>query len=285
MLGFLAVGASRGARLAALAATALMIGALASLLQVYPFGNARHASYLAVVVIPLVAVGVVFLLERRGRWQVVATLGLALMLVFPGVVDWAIGSPRIAPNRQVEQVTPARVIRNQEALFRKIQSRSGILVIDKQTYFALIPQLREARASSHGEGHLDCPLDIRGVRIEHFHWGAATVLVNRAWRLRGGQRNQHDFDHVVGFMQRADAAFPSLALRERRGGWIFLLGGTRQLDNLVALDRSGSASLRFLSGIRRLPGFGIARIDPSRLLRRFDARSDRPLGERRSTQP
>ncbi len=285
ILGFLAAAASRRATLAALAASSLMIGALASLLQVYPFGSARHASYLAVVVIPLVALGVVFLLERRGLWQVVAMLGLALMLVFPGVVDRAIGSPRVAPNHQVEQVTPARVIRNQEALFRKIQSRPGILVVDKQTYFALIPQLGPARASSHAEGHRGCPLDVEGAGIEHFHWGATRVLVNRAWRLRGGARNRHDFDHVVGFLQRVDAAFPSLELRERRSGWIFLGGGTHEFDNLVALDRSGPASRRFLSGIRRLPGLGIARIDPSRLLGRFSVEPDRPRGKRRSTHP
>ena len=284
ILGFVAAARSRRGPLAAFAAIALVIAAVASLLELYPFGNARHASYLAIVVIPMLAQGVVSLLGGRGVWQVVGTLALALMLVFPGVVDRALGSPRVAPD-QLEQVTTASAIEDLDPLFRKIQSRPGILVIDKQTWFALLPLFGRVDASSHGGRHPSCPLDDEAAGIEHFHWGTTRVLVNRAWQMRGSARQPDDFDHVVGFLQRADAAYPSLALGERHDGWIFLGGGRHQLDHLVALDRSGASRLRFLSGIRRLPGFGIARIDPSRLLRRFSAPSDASRGARRSARP
>lgn len=205
--------------------------ALLSLLGLYPFGASRHSLPLAVVLVPTVATGLCWLVGRRPLRVVLAGTALALLAALPGPLHAVLGV-QAAPI-EAETVAPMRTFERQEALLEAARREATILVMDKQTYFMLVPLLG--------------PLDLGVVYpppdepVGRIAWGPSTLLVAQTWTLDIRPGRVHRANHLVGLLEAADATYPDLALHRREDGWLLFGGwGAPAYHNLPQLgDRLG----------------------------------------------
>jgi hypothetical protein len=238
-----------------LALAALGLAASLSVLERYPLGASRHSLYLAVVLVPCVAEGLHFLLLRRAREALVAGTLLVLLGVFPAPLRVVLGTPplRITP----EKITPAPVARRHAELVEAARDEASVIVLDKQTYFMLMPYLgmpypREVR---------DAPGTVGERRVGRVAWGDSALLVSSAWNFTLDPRGLRSPTHLLSFLESSATSFPDLGLRERHDGLLLFGGwGAPLYAKLEALDRSlGEAAC--LEEFELEPGFGSARLD------------------------
>jgi hypothetical protein len=254
-LGLVAGLRGRGRRFAALALVALCVAAALSASGRYPFGETRHASWLFVILVPIVAEGVRFALAGpgAGRWLGAACLlGLALA---PALADRALGVAGVPSSGQLEAERLAgrdEVLALGESL-RSLRDRGALVLTDRQTYAFLYPFFRDARRRSPAAADLP---------YREFAWGPSELVVARAWALRAGARSPDASDHVVGLWRSVRESRPAAEASELwlvLGGWPPLpfqrLGG-------LAADPADLDAARLPRG-RRVAG--LVRLDPARL--------------------
>ena len=276
-LGLAVSVAERRVLLASLALLAIASAMALSWLALLPFGESRHSLYLLVVLVPCMAAGLRCLLVGRSWRHRAAAAVLALLVVHPQPLRAALGT-RAAPSMAfVEHVTPRSAVERALPLLREMRARPGVVVMDEQTFYTLVPLFHPARLAMRTVGtphatHLprdesqaaagDAP---QGAALSRFRWDAADVLVSHAWRLRADARRPEREDHVLGFLRRADQAFPELGLAGRGAATLLFAGwGARFYAPLPALDRSrgGGCVASFELG----EGFGWSRLAPARCL-------------------
>jgi hypothetical protein len=256
------------------ALAALLLAGGLSVLERYPFGASRHSLYLAVALVPCVAAGLHFLLVRRAREAVVAGALLLLLAVFPAPLRSLLGTPplRITP----EKVTPHEVARRYADLVASARGEKAVLVLDKQTYFMLMPYLdlpypHEVR---------DAPETVGQRRAGLVPWGDASLLVSSAWNFNLDPHSVRAPTNLMGFLESAAGGFPDLGLRERHDGLLLFGGwGAPFYAKLEALDR-GLGEEACFGDVEMARGFGSAPLDFAVCLeegRRGAARS-RPIG-------
>jgi hypothetical protein len=228
-----------------------------SLLGAYPLGASRHSLHLAVVLVPAVAEGVGWLLGQRPLRVAAVAGGLLLLAAVPGPLRAVLAAPR-SPI-ELETVAPRATFERQAARLAAAAREPTVLVMDKQTYYMLLPLL--------GEVDLGVVYPAPGEPLARIDWGPSTLLVAQVWTLVTQPRAGLGAGHLVGLLEVADAAHPDLALRERRQGWLLFGGwGAPAYRGLARLDQR-------LAGTRpcfELPDAwqesGVVRFDPSACL-------------------
>jgi hypothetical protein len=239
-----------------LAGGALAAAAALSVAGRYPFGATRHSLYLAVAIVPAVAEALRLLLFGRLRIALVAAPVLGLLAYGAGPLRRELGLPP-SPGAIEKSVTTEIALRNLARLERA-RSEPGVVILDLETWYSVIPYFR-ARG--------DPPLDSAGdPPIRRLHWGASDVLVSNAWPLVVHPIALNAPEHVIGFLHRADAAFPDLGLRRRSDGLLLFAGFTahRHRPFRALNQRLGGAAC--FTGVQVEPGFGSARVDFARCL-------------------
>jgi hypothetical protein len=243
-----------GRRFAALALCALGAAGALALSGRYPFGETRHASWLFVILVPVVAEGVRCALAGPGarRWLGAACL-LGLWLA-PGLADRALGVAGVPSSGQLEA---ERLAGRDEMLalaepLRSLRDRGALVLTDRQTHAFLYPFFRDARR--RGPTAADLP-------YREFSWGPSELLVARAWRLRAGARRNAS-DHVVGLWRSVRTARPTAGAA---GVWL-VVGGwpplpIQRLEGLAA-NPEDLGPARSDRG-RRVAA--LVRLDPARL--------------------
>jgi hypothetical protein len=218
-----------------------------SLLGAYPFGASRHSLHLAVVLVPAVAEGASWLLGRRPLRAAAVAAGLVLLGALPGPLRAVLAAP--ASQIERETVAPRAAFERQAARVAAAAREPTVLVMDKQTYYMLLPLL--------GEVDLEVVYPAPGEPVARIAWGPSTLLVAQIWTLGTQPRALGSPNHLAGLLEAADAAHPDLALRERRevrllfGGWgtpayrdLPRLGGPRPCFDLPeAWQASGAVRL------------------------------------------
>jgi len=262
---------------AGLALLGIGIALALSWLALMPFGESRHSLYLLVVLVPCMADGLRFLVVGRSWRHRAAAVALVLLVVHPQPLRAVLGT-RAAPSlASVEHVTPRAVVEQARPLLAEIRASPGVVVVDEQTFYTLVPLFHPARLAMDTVGkarasHL--PRDesedaggdaAQGEAISRFRWDAAEVLVSHAWRLRAHPRHARREDHVLGFLRRADRAFPELGLAGRRDATLLFAGwGARFYAPLPSWDFGSGGGC--VADFELHEGFGWSRLDPSRCL-------------------
>jgi hypothetical protein len=276
-VGLVVTAVERQVLLLALALGALVLAVVVSALELFPFGACRHSLYLMVFLIPCLANALRVLVVGRSVRHVIAGAMLALLLVHPQPLRRALGTPAIPSRAHVEHVTPRRVLEAAAPRLDRARATPGIVLVDQQSYFTLMPwfhparlTLRSARAAG-GALPLEDETDSAASRpqaldeVSRFRWGAAEVLVSPAWRLRADRRQPEREDHVLGFLRQVDRVWPDLALAERRDATLFFAGwGARFYQPLSTLDEQLGGGC--VSAFRLEQGFGWSTLDPARCL-------------------
>lgn len=261
-LGLAASLRGSGRRFAALSLTALCVAGALSLSGRYPFGETRHASWLWVLLVPLVAEGARFALAGRGAWRWLGATGLLGLLLAPTLADRALGVARVPSSGQIEAERLAgreEILVLGEAL-RSLRDRGALVLTDRQTYAFLYPFFRDAVRRSPAA--TDLP-------YQEFAWGRSELVVARAWRLRTGARRPEAGGHVVGLWQRVRAAGPGGEAAEVwliAGGWPPL--PFRPLERLAA----NPPDLEAASSTRGRRVAGLVRLAPAKLAAELGAR-------------
>jgi hypothetical protein len=263
--------------LASLVTFGLGLAAALSLLALYPFGESRHSTYLIALLIPCLANGLRFLVVGRSRWHLAAAAVLVLLALYPQPLRDALGTSAIPLRRKVEHITPRRSLERAELVLSQARATPGVILVDEQTYFALMPLFHPARLEMRTLGRAEAPrsrLDgpkfagshtLEDAVISRFRWGAADVVVIHAWRLVGNPRRLSTASHVFDFLRQADQAFPDLRLSQRSDVRLFFAGwGARLYRPLEALDRSLGGGCVSSFAFHR--GFGWSQLDAARCL-------------------
>jgi hypothetical protein len=160
----------------------------------------------------------------------------------------------------VEQLTPIGSVTAAAPALAQARAQPGVVVLDRQTYQMLTPQLGPSRAS----------VSLEPEGLSHFRWGEADVLVSHALSLRTDRRHPERSDHVLGFLMRARHELPALGLDRHRQGWIFVGGwNARRLAALPGSEGALGSGPPCVSGLVLRPGLGWARLDPSLCLERI----------------
>jgi hypothetical protein len=258
-VGLVAACVERRLLLATFALASLGLAATLSLAQLYPFGGTRHSLHLLVAVVPCVALGLDVLARARAPVPLAAAVLLVLLAWGAPSLLHAVFGPRI-PASDVEQLTPRSSVAAAGPVLAQARAEPGLVVLDRQTYQILTPQLGPARASVSLE-----PGD-----LSHFRWGEADVLVSHRLSLRTDPSHPERSDHVLGFLVRARRELPALDLGERRLGWLFVGGWKAQrLEALPGSDAALGSGPPCVSGLALQPGLGWARLDPAACIERI----------------
>jgi hypothetical protein len=265
-LGLAASLRGGGRRFAALALIAFAVAAALAVSGRYPFGETRHASWLFVLQVPLVAEGIRCALARPGRRRWLGAMGLLGLGLAPGLADRALGVAGVPSSNQLEaeRLAGRDEVLALEAPLRSLHDRGAVVLTDRQTRAFLYPFFRDAR-------RLDPEATDRPFR--EFAWGDARLVVARAWKLRGGG-HRDAADHVVGLWRSLRAAGASAGDAEVWlvvGGWpplpIHRLEGLA--ENPANLDAAAAPRGRRVAALVRL--------DPARLDAEAGARSSSDL--------
>lgn len=192
----LVVSFRRGAgSLGVLALIALGIGAGLAVAGLYPLGGTRHATYLFVLLLPVTAEGVHWLLSGRGLALPAGCVALALGVALPQLPDTLVGASKLRFGTQVERLaTPEQLAALPVA---ELRERPVRVLLDQQAFYFLQPLFADAVLAS------DAPASHR-----RYTWGAAQLIVSRSWVLRAGSKRRDASDHVGGLLRR---------VREREG--------------------------------------------------------------------
>jgi Dolichyl-phosphate-mannose-protein mannosyltransferase len=249
--------------LPAVALGALGVAAVMSLAGRYPFGSSRHSLYLATVLVPSLAAGLDLLLVRRPARALAAAAALALLAAFPAPARYLVGTRTV--HITPEKVLPARVLAAHAPLLEAASRDHRVLLMDKQTYFMLmpylrVPYLREIR---------DSPDTLGEARVARVAWRDTQLVVSSAWVFALDDASWRAPTHILSFLRTVDAAYPDLELRHRRDG-LLLFGGwnTPYYRALPALGRDLGGDPPCVSDFRARAGLGSARLDAASCLAR-----------------
>lgn len=262
--------------LASLVVLGVGIGALLSWLALYPFGESRHSTWLVVLLLPCVAAGVTFAVEGGPRRRLAVGALLVLLALFPRPLRVLLRTDGVASHLHHEEVTPRKSVEQAEGFLRDARSRAGVVLVDEETFYVLIPffhparlAMRTLRAAQAPKPRWD-PASFAGSHllpdavISRFPWGAAQVVVVHAWRMRAGPPAAA-FETLVDYLRLADEAYPDLGLsRSREASFLFGGWSARFYQGLARFDRA--EGIGCVSRFALRPGLGWARIDPARCL-------------------
>jgi hypothetical protein len=258
-----AVACARGrALLVCWTVGSFILAAVLSWLALYPFGGSRHSAWLFASAVPAVALGFEFLVVGRSPRHVLAAVVLIVLSVASRVLDRSPDGTLVATPLSVERVVSREVIEKFRWRLESAKERGGLIILDHQTYFVLTPFLRDATAVEPGTMHA-------GVR--RLRWDGADVFVSGAWRLRADRASPGAPDHVLGFLSAIDGAFPDLQLETRERGELFFGGWGAALYRSLPVT-TGKLRPGCVTRFAIAPGFGAARLTPSRCLMREGAR-------------
>ena len=222
--------------LGSLALIALAIGAGLAVAGLYPFGGTRHATYAFVLLLPMAAQGVRWLLSGTGLALNAGWVALALGVAVPELPDTLVGASKLRFGTQVERLaTPEQLAALPIAALRE---RPGRVLLDEQAFYFLQPFFADAALA---------PDAVASYR--RYSWGRAQLFVSRSWVLRAGRARSAEPDHVVGLLRR---------VREHEGAagqetWL-VSGGWAPLATsaLIAGGLTETAFERTYGGVVRL---------------------------------
>jgi hypothetical protein len=259
-VGLVAACVQRRLLLASFALASFGLAAALSLAEVYPFGGTRHSLHLLVAVVPCVALGLDVLARARAPVPLAAAAILVLLAWgAPSLIRLVFG-PRVTVASAVEQLTPRSSVVAAGPVLAQARAEPGLVVLDRQTYQILTPQLGPTRAS----------VSLEPGALSHFRWGEADVLVSHRLSLRTDRSHPERSDHVLGLLMRARRELPALDLGERRRGWLFVGGWNAQrLQALPGSDAALGSGPPCVSGLALQPGLGWARLDPALCIERI----------------
>jgi hypothetical protein len=261
LVGLVAACVERRLLLATFALASFGLAAGLSLAQLYPYGGTRHSLHLLVAVVPCVALGLDVFARAHRRVRPLAAAVLVLLASGAPAVSRLVFGARIPVASDVEQLTPRSSVAAAAPVLAQARAEPGLVVLDRQTYQILIPQLGATRAS----------ISLEPEGLSHFRWGEADVLVSHRLSLRTDRSHPERDDHVLGFLARARRELPALDLGHRRRGRLFVGGwAARRLEALPGSDASLGPGPRCVSGLALQPGLGWARLDPARCIERVE---------------
>lgn len=182
----------------------LLQAILLSATGLYPLSGSRHNVVLAVLLLPPMAWAVLSLFRVSSWPGALPRLLVLLAFLLTGTLwNWVPalhGRPHL-PGYVMEQRIPRKVIENSD-LFPRIRD-GGILILDWQTFYALLPLFYEARPER---------VHVRGPAWHITPFGKGKVLVAGSFELRGEPQRMHEQDHLLGLLERVQLDDPQLRI-------------------------------------------------------------------------
>ena len=134
----------------------------------------------------------------------------------------------------LEQTGFAEVV---EPKIEALREREGVLILNVQSFYLLLPLFTEAREEVHWIGEHPNSYQI-------FPWGKCTVVVSREWDMSADPALKDRKESLAHFLNLLDKYSPELNIRERTDAWIMVGGWNMPLaDQLINLHMQRGQNL------------------------------------------
>ncbi len=221
--------------------TALGVALLFSFMGQYPFGDSRHSLYLVPFLLLPMAFGISQVLSMGKQPAMIGAGVLALLFALPAIGNFImVGGPQRVRFLDERLSSTAGFREKVEPQIRAIRDRPGMMILNVQSYYLLLPLLLEMRESE--VWHAPYAGSPDGYRTGTF--GKCQVVISKDWDMSAGLDRDAGPETLAGLMRNVDALSPDLLIREQRSAWIMIGGWDMPLaDGLLRIDREASGKL------------------------------------------
>jgi len=243
------------------AVLAFVIALALSVLRLYPFGPARHSSWLLPFLIVPIAWAAVTALSTAGRTRWIGAAVLAALVFGRAPLLAALSGGLRAATLGGEHVMLRAHVPLALPLLDALRATPGPVLISADAFATLTPLWLTERAQARTAD---------GLRA--FRWGAREVVVHPSWQFSLNAADLDAENHFYRALLRADRAFPELGIaRQNRLSMIFAGFNPLPVEQLRRYDALRRSPHRLVHDVRGITGITLLEFDAARFLAEAEA--------------